>query len=66
MEEGGWSGSEGFDAVMKYFRHILMSHEIFFKIFEGPQNIFLCSISVILFFIEVKGVGAQDIQTSLR
>ena len=43
-----------------------MSHEIFFKIFEGPQNIFLCSISVILFFIEVKGVGAQDIQTSLR
>ena len=66
MEEGGWSGPEGFDAVMKYFRHILMGHEIFFKIFEGPQNIFLCSIFVILFFIEVKGVGAQDIQTSLR
>ena len=36
--------------VMKYFRHILMGHEIFFKIFDGPQNIFLCSIFVILFF----------------
>ena len=27
-----------------------MDHEIFFKIFDGPQNIFLCSIFVILFF----------------
>ena len=27
-----------------------MGHEIFFKIFHGPQNIFLCSIFVILFF----------------
>ena len=27
-----------------------MGHEIFFKIFDGPQNIFLCSIFVILFF----------------
>ena len=35
---------------MKYFRHILMSHEIFFKIFDGPRNIFLCSIFIILFF----------------
>ena len=37
--------------VMKYFSHILISHEIFFKIFDGPQNIFLCSIFVILFFM---------------
>ena len=35
--------------AMKYFRHILMGHEIFFKIFDGPRNI-LCSIFIILFF----------------
>ena len=35
---------------MKYFRHILIGHEIFPKIFDGPQNIFLCSTFVILFF----------------
>ena len=27
-----------------------MGHEIFFKIFDGPQNIFLCFNFVILFF----------------
>ena len=27
-----------------------MGHEIFFKISDRPQNIFLCSISVILYF----------------
>ena len=31
------------------------------KIFDGPQNIFLCSVFVIFF---VKEVGAQNIQTS--
>ena len=41
--------------VMKYFRHILMVHEIFLKIFDTPQNIFLCSIFVILFF-KFKGL----------
>ena len=25
-----------FVGAMKYFRHILMGHEIFFKIFDGP------------------------------
>ena len=35
---------------MKCFRLILMGYEIFFKIVDGPQNIFLCSIFVILFF----------------
>ena len=30
--------------------HILMSHEIFPKTSDGPQNIFLFSIFVILFF----------------
>ena len=33
-EEGG--GAEGFCGVMKYFTYILMGHEIFFKIFDGP------------------------------
>ena len=28
----------------------LMGHEIFFKIFDGLQNTFLCSIFIILFF----------------
>ena len=27
-----------------------MNHEAFFKIFDGPQIIFLCSIFLILFF----------------
>ena len=36
-----------------------MNHEIFFKIFDGPKNIFLCSI-----FLCSKWVGAQNIQTS--
>ena len=35
--------------AMKFFRHILMDHEIFFKIFDGPQNIFLYSTFIILF-----------------
>ena len=26
--------------VMEYFRHILMSHDIFFKILDGLQNSF--------------------------
>ena len=46
-------GEEGrmvFVRVMKYFRHILMGHEIFLKIFDEPQNTFLCYIFVILFF----------------
>ena len=48
-------GAEGFMGVMKYFRHILMGHEIFLKIFDGPRHIFLCSIFVILFF-KLKGL----------
>ena len=47
MREGGWW--RVFTGVMKYFRHILMSHEIFLKIFDGPQNIFLCSFLILTF-----------------
>ena len=32
-----------------------MGHEIFFKIFDGPQNIFLCAIFVIL-FLKLRGL----------
>ena len=39
-----------FVGAMKYFRHILTGHEIFFKIFDGPRNMFLCSIFIVLFF----------------
>ena len=35
---------------MKYVRHILIEDEIFFKIFDGPRNIFLFTIFIILFF----------------
>ena len=48
-------GQRVFVGAMKYFRHILMGLEIFFKIFNGLQNIFLCSIFVILFF-KLKGL----------
>ena len=47
--------AEGFCGVMKYLRHILMGHEIFFKIFDEPKNISLCSILIILFF-KLKGL----------
>ena len=48
--------------IMKYLRRILMSQEMFFKIFDGPQNIFSCSNFLIL----VKGVGTLNIQNSYQ
>ena len=39
-----------------------MGHEIFFKIFDAPQNIFLSFISIFIFC--VKGFGAQNFETS--
>ena len=48
--EGGGGIGRFLWGIMKYFRHISMGHEIFFKIFDGQQNIFLCSIFVILIF----------------
>ena len=44
-----------FVGVVKYFRHTLTGHEKFFKIFDGSQNVFLCSIFVISFF-SLKGL----------
>ena len=46
MQEGD---QRVFVEAMKYFMHILLGHEIFFKIFDGPRNTFLCSIFIILF-----------------
>ena len=48
-------GQRDFVEVMKYLRHILMGHEIFFKIFDGPRNTSLCSNFIILFF-KLKGL----------
>ena len=45
--------NRAFVGVMKYFRHMLMGYEIFYKIFDGPRSI-LCSIFIILFF-KLKG-----------
>ena len=41
--------------AMKYFKHILMGHEIFLKTFDGPRNTFLCSIFIIIYF-NLKGL----------
>ena len=51
--------------VMKYFRHILNGHEIFFKMFDGPQNIFLFSIFVILFF-KLRGLGHKIFKLAIK
>ena len=43
-----------------------MGHEMFLKIFDGPQNIFLCSFLTLTFskFIwKFKWVWAENIQT---
>ena len=45
----GGRGWRVFAGVMKYFRHMSMGHEIFFKIFDRPQNIFLCSFLILTF-----------------
>ena len=39
-----------FVGAIKKIKHVLMGHEIFLKIFDVPQNIFLCSPLVILIF----------------
>ena len=50
---------------MKCFRHILMGHEIFFKIFDGSQNIFLCSIFIIVFF-KLKGLKHEISKLAIK
>ena len=63
MQEGDW---RVFAGAVKYFRHVLKSNEIFLKIFNGPQDIFLFSFIVLIFssFIwKVNMVWAQNIET---
>ena len=62
---GGAVGRKVFLGVMKYFRHILMGHGIFFKIFDGPQNIFLRSIVIILFF-KWKGLKHKIFKQAIK
>ena len=50
---------------MKYFRHILMGHEILLKIFDGLQSIFWCSFLILTFskFIsKFMWVWAENVQ----
>ena len=51
--------------AIKYFRHILMGHEIFFKIFDGPQNIILYSIFIILFF-KLRGLEHKIFKLNVK
>ena len=62
---GGAVGRKVFVGVMKYFRHILMGHGIFFKIFDGPRNIFLRSIVIILFF-KWKGLKHKIFKQAIK
>ena len=63
---GGGGGGGGFWGGNKYFRHILMGHEIFFKIFDGRRNIFLCSIFIILFFKFQSLIYFRDLRKKSR
>ena len=51
--------------VMKHFRHILIGHEIFSKILDGPQNIFLCSIIAILVF-KLRGLEQKISKVAIK
>ena len=51
--------------AIKYFRHILMGHELFFEIFDGSQNIFLCSFFVILFF-KLRGLEKKIFKLAIK
>ena len=51
--------------AMKYFRHMLMGHEMFFKIFDEPRNIFLCSIFIILVF-KLKGLKHKITKLAIK
>ena len=45
-----------FAEVMKYFRHVVMGHEIFLKIFDGPQKFFLFSSFLSFLVISFKNL----------
>ena len=47
----------------RYFRQILMGHEMFLKIFDGPQNLFLCA-SFLIFSVNSLKFWVKHAQTS--
>ena len=52
---------------MKYFKHILIDHEIYLKFFDGPQEIFLCDSFLIFLVIHFKKLcwpEQDNVQTS--
>ena len=54
LTKGG--GDRFFTGAMKYFRHMLMSHEIFLRIFDRPRKLFLCSLFLIFLVIYFKNL----------
>ena len=68
---GDRGGQKVFAGAMKYFRQLLIGHEIFLKIFDELSKNFLCASFLIFFFFflsnffkGVMGVWAQNVQTS--
>ena len=51
-----------FAGAMKYFRDNLMGYKTFLKIFDMPQNIFLCSLLILIFLI-IPFVWAQNVHS---
>ena len=47
---GGRGGRRDFAGAMKYFRQMLMDHEIYLRIFDRPQTMFLCTFLFFFFF----------------
>ena len=55
MKYIGVGGRRIFAEAMKNFRQILVGHEIFLKIFDGPQKILLCPSFLFFEYITSQG-----------
>ena len=54
-----------FAGIMKYFRHMLMGHEMFLKIFDGSQFFIFSLILLFSKFIwKLKWVWAENVLTA--
>ena len=52
MGRGGGEGARrDFAGAMEYFRQILMDHEMYLRIFDRPQTMFLCTFLFFFFFL---------------
>ena len=56
-------GRRVFAGIMKKFGHMFMGHEIFLKIFDGPQKI-LCVSCLIFFKFLLKSCGSLSAESS--